>query len=354
MTKKAITIFNILLNMHGLIAACCLLLSAVAKPVLFGSWGSGKQETDTKYLDSCICDPSFKGSMTDPLKPKSSLIRFACCFSGVEPTDAQLDQTTHGMGTSLKSNLLSINSDSAETAELSTKTVQMTVDIPITSQYKFIRQLPKELPEEHNTRPNLLPRTKRVQQHTLLVDLDGTLVHCGNEKPEKFDFQIRSMKQKIFCVLRPGWNDFLNEAASMFEVVIWSAGSYEYVIDVVEKLEALLPKGVITYILTRLDTLPVHGNYVKEMSVLGRHPAQVIALDDNIAAFGYNVDNVILIKTFNGDKDDRQLIRTLDILRDLQYSRDVRDNLKRNFGYGFKIYGNAPYKAPRYRGPWPN
>ena len=88
----------------------------------------------------------------------------------------------------------------------------------------------------------------------------------------------------------------------------------------------------IQHRLYRDSCLPVEGNFLKDLTVLGRDLATTILVDNSPHAFGYQVENGIPIESWFEDPNDRELIKLERFLRQhcLGVS-DVRPVLDKKF-----------------------
>lgn len=66
--------------------------------------------------------------------------------------------------------------------------------------------------------------------------------------------------------------------------------------------------------LFRDSCLPIHGNYIKDLNVLGRDIDKTIIIDNSVIAFSLNLDNGIPIHSFSGDKQDCELQKLVEIM----------------------------------------
>jgi import inner membrane translocase subunit TIM50 len=158
---------------------------------------------------------------------------------------------------------------------------------------------------------------------TLVMDLDKVLCHM--EYDRKTGWQV---------VKRPGADQFLREMQHYYELVVFS--------DDVAPIasEVMMKWGVpCTGVLHRDFCRKSSTGYVKDISNLGRNPARIIVLDHETVAFTKQPDNGILIKPFEGDEHDRELIDLMEFLKAAAISQeDTRAFIKR-FGGGDEDLG---------------
>uniref|UniRef100_A0A3B3S0C9 Mitochondrial import inner membrane translocase subunit TIM50 n=1 Tax=Paramormyrops kingsleyae TaxID=1676925 RepID=A0A3B3S0C9_9TELE len=85
--------------------------------------------------------------------------------------------------------------------------------------------------------------------------------------------------------------------------------------------------------LYREDCLCVYGHYVKDLSILERDLAKTVILDNAPHTFPYHVMNMIPIKGWVGEKDDRELQKLIPYLTKLAEADDFRHVLKKRLDH---------------------
>ena len=154
---------------------------------------------------------------------------------------------------------------------------------------------------------------------TLVLDLDETLVHADTQLCRQAEFAVGP-----YGVLRrPGVEDFLDFALTHFERVgIWTASTLSYALPVLDhivdrrRLAFVWGRERCTYVWGRSryderSASEVENAYVKDLRKLtrrgGLRKEQVLFVDDTPAKLVRSYGNLIAVRPFEGDPDDREL-----------------------------------------------
>ncbi|KAI8892932.1 HAD-like domain-containing protein [Globomyces pollinis-pini] len=208
--------------------------------------------------------------------------------------------------------------------------------------FQFIKTLPP--PSCQPPRPSVLPKkTRSSPPITLVLDLDETLVHCNTQAVESADVSFPVMfNGSLYTVsgnLRPHCLAFLKECSELFEVVLFTASQKIYADQLANIIDP--QKTFFKYRLFRDSCTFVHGNYIKDLRVLGRDLSKTIIVDNSPQAFGYQLSNGIPIKSWYEDLNDTELMKVLDFLKSLnvEHIPDVRPLIKKTFNLEAQIFG---------------
>jgi len=205
--------------------------------------------------------------------------------------------------------------------------------------YLFIKSLPPYrmiLPPGWASMPKRLPPvdpTANVPDVCLVLDLDETLVHCTvdpiKDADMVFPVEFNSMEYQVHVRCRPYLTQFLEAVHKKFEVVVFTASQQVYADKLLDRID---PEGkYIKHRMFRDSCLPVEGNFLKDLTVLGRDLRKAVLVDNSPHAFGYQVDNGIPIESWFDDQHDTELLKLERFLRTLHGANDVRDVVRKKF-----------------------
>ncbi|GLI62327.1 hypothetical protein VaNZ11_004934 [Volvox africanus] len=201
----------------------------------------------------------------------------------------------------------------------------------------FIKQLPPLESCVPQHRPTLLPRQTRTmaRRKTLVLDLDETLVHSSLEAVDRSDFSFpvvfNGTEHHVYVRQRPHLLDFMVRVSALFEVVVFTASQRIYAERLLDILDP--HQQLVRHRIYRDSCVVVDGNYLKDLSVLGRDLAHTVIVDNSPQAFGFQVDNGIPIESWYDDDNDMELLRLLPFLESLagEDVEDVRPRIRLQF-----------------------
>jgi carboxy-terminal domain RNA polymerase II polypeptide A small phosphatase len=164
-----------------------------------------------------------------------------------------------------------------------------------------------------------------VGKPCLVLDLDETLVHSSFKPVPNSDYvipvEIEGFVHQVYVCKRPGCDLFLERVGKSFEVVIFTASLAKYADPLLNLLD---PLNVIRARLFREACVYHEGNYVKDLSLLGRDARYTIIVDNSPASYLFQPENALACGSFIDDMSDTELYVLLDFLEETRRVRDVR------------------------------
>ncbi|KAL3230482.1 Phosphatase PSR1 [Nakaseomyces bracarensis] len=168
----------------------------------------------------------------------------------------------------------------------------------------------------------LEPKSRQfVNKKCLILDLDETLVHSSFKYLRTADFvlpvDIDDQIHNVYVIKRPGVEEFLKRVGELFEVVVFTASVSRYgdpLLDILDKHKS------IHHRLFREACYNYEGNYIKNLSQIGRPLSEIIILDNSPASYIFHPQHAIPISSWFSDTHDNELIDIIPLLEDLANS----------------------------------
>ncbi|GBG64730.1 hypothetical protein CBR_g46276 [Chara braunii] len=110
-------------------------------------------------------------------------------------------------------------------------------------------------------------------------------------------------------------------SAAFVQVVVFTASLAKYADPLLDLLDS---QSVVRARLFRDSCCPYEGNYVKDLSVLGRDLHSVIIIDNSPHSYVFHPENAVPISTFIDDPNDQELIELIPYLNAIAEVDDVR------------------------------
>jgi Dullard-like phosphatase family protein len=167
---------------------------------------------------------------------------------------------------------------------------------------------------------HLLPNlgTALRNRKCLVIDLDETLVHSNFKYVQDADFvvpvEIDGTVHRVYVLKRPGCDEFLRRVGALYEIVIFTASLAKYANPVLDLLDI---HKVVHYRLFREACVNYDGNFVKDLSRLGRDLKNVIIIDNSSTSYMLQQRNAIAIKSWFDDPNDEELVHLANTLEDM-------------------------------------
>lgn len=170
----------------------------------------------------------------------------------------------------------------------------------------------------------------KERQKCLVLDLDETLVHSSFVPIPNADFVItldlQGTMHRVYVRKRPHVDEFLKWCGPRFEVVIFTASLSKYADPLLDKLDI---HKAVQYRLFREHCVQHDGNYVKDLSHLGRPLKDCIIVDNSPFSYQFQVQNSIPVISWFNDQHDQQLFELIGFLETLMVVDDVVTILSR-------------------------
>lgn len=167
----------------------------------------------------------------------------------------------------------------------------------------------------------------------LVLDLDETLVHSSFKPVPNADFTIKveidGKMSDVYVIKRPWVDYFLKEVEKDWEIVVFTASLPKYANPVLDLLDV---RKTVRWRLFRRHCYAFQGNYVKDLTCLGRELSQTVIVDNAPYSYAFHPQNALPISTFIDNKNDNELLNAVPYLRDLARCENTRQYLKRTRG----------------------
>ncbi|KAM6948858.1 CTD small phosphatase-like protein isoform 1-T1 [Aplochiton taeniatus] len=158
----------------------------------------------------------------------------------------------------------------------------------------------------------------------VVIDLDETLVHSSFKPISNADFivpvEIDGTVHQVYVLKRPYVDEFLQRMGEMFECVLFTASLAKYADPVADLLDQW---GVFRARLFRESCVFHRGNYVKDLSRLGRELSNVIILDNSPASYIFHPENAVPVMSWFDDLNDTELLDLLPFFEGLSKEEEV-------------------------------
>ncbi|RWS29940.1 protein l(2)37Cc-like protein [Leptotrombidium deliense] len=177
----------------------------------------------------------------------------------------------------------------------------------------------------------LLPQAKNSDANKIcmVIDLDETLVHSSFKPINNADFivpvEIDGTIHQVYVLKRPFVDEFLQKMGELYECVLFTASLAKYADPVANLLDKW---GAFRSRLFRESCVFYRGNYVKDLSKLGRDLQKVVIVDNSPASYVFHPDNAVPVASWFDDMSDTELHDLIPFFEKLSKTDNVHTVLK--------------------------
>ncbi|XP_076459475.1 carboxy-terminal domain RNA polymerase II polypeptide A small phosphatase 1-like isoform X2 [Babylonia areolata] len=198
---------------------------------------------------------------------------------------------------------------------------------PTNCQVPTVEENGNPMPTERYLLPTVLKQDE--DRKCVVIDLDETLVHSSFKPISNADFivpvEIDGTVHQVYVLKRPHVDEFLQRMGELFECVLFTASLAKYADPVADLLDKW---NVFRARLFRESCVFHRGNYVKDLSRLGRDLNKVVIIDNSPASYIFHPDNAVPVSSWFDDMDDRELLGLIPFFENLAGVDDVYTLLK--------------------------
>ncbi|KAH6657734.1 HAD-like domain-containing protein [Truncatella angustata] len=196
-------------------------------------------------------------------------------------------------------------------------------EVPTEEEAPVAVAAPESAPEQKWLLPAILPEHKG--RKCLVLDLDETLVHSSFKILHQADFtipvEIEGNYHNVYVIKRPGVDQFMKRVGELYEVVVFTASVSKYGDPLLDQLDI---HKVVHHRLFRESCYNHQGNYVKDLSQVGRDLKDTIIIDNSPTSYIFHPQHAVPISSWFSDAHDNELLDLIPVLEDLATS-NVRD-----------------------------
>ncbi|KUJ08883.1 plasma membrane phosphatase required for sodium stress response [Mollisia scopiformis] len=176
---------------------------------------------------------------------------------------------------------------------------------------------PEAEPKQQWLLPPIAPRFKGKK--CLVLDLDETLIL--HQADFTIPVEIEGQYHNVYVIKRPGVDQFMKRVGELYEVVVFTASVSKYGDPLLDQLDI---HHVVHHRLFRESCYNHQGNYVKDLSQVGRDLRETIIIDNSPTSYIFHPQHAVPISSWFSDAHDNELLDLIPVLEDLAGSQ-VRD-----------------------------
>lgn len=133
--------------------------------------------------------------------------------------------------------------------------------------------------------------------------------------------EIEGQYHNVYVIKRPGVDAFMKRVGELYEVVVFTASVSKYGDPLLDQLDI---HNVVHHRLFRESCYNHQGNYVKDLSQVGRDLKETIIIDNSPTSYIFHPQHAVPISSWFSDAHDNELLDLIPVLEDLA-GPQVRD-----------------------------
>ena len=126
--------------------------------------------------------------------------------------------------------------------------------------------------------------------------------------------EIEGQYHNVYVIKRPGVDAFLKRVGELYEVVVFTASVSKYGDPLLDQLDI---HHVVHHRLFRESCYNHQGNYVKDLSQVGRDLRETIIIDNSPTSYIFHPQHAVPISSWFSDAHDNELLDLIPVLEDL-------------------------------------
>ncbi|XP_069838365.1 carboxy-terminal domain RNA polymerase II polypeptide A small phosphatase 1 isoform X2 [Dendropsophus ebraccatus] len=159
----------------------------------------------------------------------------------------------------------------------------------------------------------------------LLTEENGSLQKPVSNADFIIPVEIDGTVHQVYVLKRPHVDEFLRRMGEMFECVLFTASLAKYADPVADLLDKW---GAFRARLFRESCAFHRGNYVKDLSRLGRELNKLVIVDNSPASYIFHPDNAVPVVSWFDDMSDTELLDLIPFFEKLRGVDDVYSVLR--------------------------
>ncbi|XP_037747106.1 CTD small phosphatase-like protein isoform X3 [Chelonia mydas] len=169
-----------------------------------------------------------------------------------------------------------------------------------------------------NTLPPLVEENGGLQKgdQMQVIPIPSPISNADFIVPVEIDGTIH----QVYVLKRPHVDEFLQRMGELFECVLFTASLAKYADPVADLLDRW---GVFRARLFRESCVFHRGNYVKDLSRLGRELSKVIIVDNSPASYIFHPENAVPVQSWFDDMTDTELLDLIPFFEGLSREEEV-------------------------------